>query len=826
VTAEVDFKTIVVTDAEWELSTGVIGENRNIVENKIATLEIGDNFYYVLVGAETYSFQIRRRAIFTVTFDTNGGTVVPNQQVEEGQSAIFPGTNPQRDGYEFVSWNYYGAAINGNTTITAEWWAIQYQANFWVPQENGEWYSIHSPWHSADSPATFPTYDPTWFAHIFRGWFSEPEYVNQVTTIPAGARGDLNFYAKFDLEVYQINWVMNGGINNPANPTTLTFYDGEIVLLPATHADPDFVFDGWYSDAELRYGISRIFANRTESQTIYAKFVPTIEFTDNMGDAGRSATVIYVTWRRAAAEFVLELPEKYNGVPNLAFGGIYGDNVKETLTKFTFPNGIKIGVDNYGASTIFNGFTALSTVILPNDLVELGDGNSTQYNPFYADNSFAVGIFSNCTSLKTITLPSTLKKIGRYAFLNSGLESIVIPNSVTTIGDGAFAGTALTAIAITYGTTSIYSDAFNYCKKLVQISVDSDNMNYKSVGNCLLSKDGKNLIRGGNGAAVPAGVERIGYYAFCGCDKLTALNLPASVKIIDQYAFGGCVGLVDLDLANVTAIYGDAFYGCSGLTEITIPSGVYATGAFVNCVGSKRVREIYYVYAMGAFVNCVGLARVVSLGGRASFSNCPNLVEVEVHGAFDLSFVDVNENMSITWYCSVNGVIGGSGAGSGNTNLQKYLTRVIFDNVNIIGDSQFRGCTRLTSIEFVNVSGGFKIGNLAFSGSGLTSVVLPSTVTAIGSGAFRDCPNLTWIVLAGLIEGIPDNFGNTTEFSDTVFKDCPNLVSAFSRAAGTTPWVQKLPQGASVYYYSEAENLDGGHWHFNSNGQPTIWAEI
>lgn len=58
-----------------------------------------------------------------------------------------------------------------------------------------------------------------------------------------------------------------------------------------------------------------------------------------------------------------------------------------------------------------------------------------------------------------------------------------------------------------------------------------------------------------------------------------------------------------------------------------------------------------------------------------------------------------------------------------------------------IGGWTFYGCSKLKYIEFpLNLK---EIGTLAFTGTGLTTVTIPASVTTIDTGAFRDCPNLT-----------------------------------------------------------------------------------
>ena len=88
--------------------------------------------------------------------------------------------------------------------------------------------------------------------------------------------------------------------------------------------------------------------------------------------------------------------------------------------------------------------------------------------------------------------------------------------------------------------------------------------------------------------------DKIGDYAFFGCSRLTSLILPSGVTEIGDYAFCRS-GLTSLTLpSGVTEIGECAFWGCSGLTSITLPSGVTKIGeyAFKYCSGLTSI----YVY--------------------------------------------------------------------------------------------------------------------------------------------------------------------------------------------------------------------------------------
>ena len=65
--------------------------------------------------------------------------------------------------------------------------------------------------------------------------------------------------------------------------------------------------------------------------------------------------------------------------------------------------------------------------------------------------------------------------------------------------------------------------------------------------------------------------DKLGDYAFYGCSGLTSLTLPSGVTKIGGAAFFCCYGLISLTIpSSVTAIGSEAFKHCSGLTSIYV----------------------------------------------------------------------------------------------------------------------------------------------------------------------------------------------------------------------------------------------------------------
>ena len=94
------------------------------IVTKVVPLIEGDNVFYVIETngdkIKTYTVTIRRRPIYTVFFQENGGSNVESQLVEEDSLAYEPTT--VRAGYSFSGWNYdFNTPITKNEHITANW---------------------------------------------------------------------------------------------------------------------------------------------------------------------------------------------------------------------------------------------------------------------------------------------------------------------------------------------------------------------------------------------------------------------------------------------------------------------------------------------------------------------------------------------------------------------------------------------------------------------------------------------------------------------------------------------------------------------------------
>ena len=166
--------------------------------------------------------------------------------------------------------------------------------------------------------------------------------------------------------------------------------------------------------------------------------------------------------------------------------------------------------------------------------------------------------------------------------------------------------------AYDFEVDGIYYDIISSSEKTVAVTDGSSNYS----GNVVIPEQ----VTCNN---VTYSVTSIGGFAFYGCSGLTSLTIPNSVTSLGNSAFKYCSGLTSVTIPNsVTSIGYSAFYGCSGLTSVTIPESVTTIGesVFENCSGLTSVTIPNSVTSIGnyAFYRCYNLKSVTIGAGVLS----------------------------------------------------------------------------------------------------------------------------------------------------------------------------------------------------------------
>lgn len=221
-------------------------------------------------------------------------------------------------------------------------------------------------------------------------------------------------------------------------------------------------------------------------------------------------------------------------------------------------------------------------------------------------------------------------------------------------------------------------------------------------------------------------VTTVGYKSFLNCTGLTSVTIPSGVTSVGNYAFGGCSGLTSVTISDSVISIGDnAFSGCSSLPSVTIPNGVTSIGggAFSGCSGLTSVTIPTSVTSIGpgAFSDCSGLTLF-------SFPSGISVIEDEVlRGCVSLTAVEFEGDVT--------------SIGVGSFLSCKALSEITLPQGLIsVGESAFEYCRSISSIIIPNTV--TSIGNYSFDGcSGLLEIVIPDNVAYLGVGAFYNCYN-------------------------------------------------------------------------------------
>lgn len=198
---------------------------------------------------------------------------------------------------------------------------------------------------------------------------------------------------------------------------------------------------------------------------------------------------------------------------------------------------------------------------------------------------------------------------------------------------------------------------------------------------------------------IPAKVQTIGDKAFNG-SGLKSVRIPGSCRSIGKSAFGGNVSSLVIEDSSTPLVIGDAAFRHSDITSLVLPARVSSMGENV-------------------FYWCIYLKTVVI---NANMATLPK-------GTFEgsqLTSVQINGNVQ---------EIGARAFYENNV-----LASVSFPpTLRSIGESAFEGSfwNGTTFNGVLALPAGLKtIGASAFKDCGITGIDIPSTVTAIGAGAF------------------------------------------------------------------------------------------
>jgi hypothetical protein len=336
------------------------------------------------------------------------------------------------------------------------------------------------------------------------------------------------------------------------------------------------------------------------------------------------------------------------------------------------------------------------------------------------------GLFQNNTALTHLLIPDSVREIGEHVLTGARfLQVLKTPQlsptreasasghlsyffgGTTPNGTGFRVPSSLDTVILASAVTSIPDQAFYECSRLRMVFSDTP-------------------------------VERIGKYAFYGCNQLHTVDLGI-VKSIGDFAFGNCTSLASFSRLGAT-LGKSVLYGCTGLTSLTLNG----FGEDVPHLGALFGAE---THMWNSTYVPKSLERVSVEGG--------NIPDNAFYGCEHLKIVELAPSSTTQTI--------GSRAFYGCTALQKFT---LPDSTASVGDLAFAHCTTLASVTLS--SSLTDLGIQAFMGcTNLTEITLPEALTALPSSAFADCCNLRTVALGKSVSTI----------GAQAFRNCASLIT-------------------------------------------------
>ena len=308
-----------------------------------------------------------------------------------------------------------------------------------------------------------------------------------------------------------------------------------------------------------------------------------------------------------------------------------------------------------------------------------------------------------------------------------------------------------------YSVVGINPGAFMGCKKIPSVSISH---------NCI--SFGEKAFYGCE-SLTDACIESysIGAQAFANCVSLSNVTLGFLTSRISSKAFYGCRNLKHIELPNgIEEIGSSAFYGC-GLTSITIPENIKEIGdcAFWGCEDLRTVKSnlkepIDFRYGSLPFSDTTyeeGIL-IVPNGTKEKYETTrgwkefKNIVEEYIVAPTEEG-IEMTFKVTSKEDCMVMGQEGNPAIASNTEGTVTIPTFVDTLRVTSIGERAFRDCEQLTNV--IIPDGITSIGEMAFNLCiQLSNIKLPESLESIGFAAFAECFNLTKITIPANVTSI------------------------------------------------------------------------
>lgn len=509
--------------------------------------------------------------------------------------------------------------------------------------------------------------------------------------------------------------------------------------------------------------------------------------------------------------YALENVKLSNSVSIISFACFYDCDIKNLV----IPDSV-VEVDEQAFAAC-----ALESLVLSSNLKNIG---ADAFGDMYGD----YGVNGN-----TLVIPSSVEYIGTFAFFESGFDKIVINGNNLVIDEYAFSESVLNELeiksgvkeigyrafdeninlvelAIENGVERIDDEAFTLCKNLKEVTIPQsvkylgkkvfvpceslEKVVFNATDCTIAGADFTEMPFDGTTISelqIGNGVKKIPKYLFAYFEKITELTIPDSVIEIEENAFYNCISLEKLKLSeNLQIVRESAFDESISLKELVLPESIqiiekwgFSGGLFTSLTLPKGLKKLDYL----AFDNCAELTEINYYPDSCEFVNpwksaAAGIYYSPFYGLPNLKTINLGENireLPAYLFCGIETI--------DEIVLPSTVTDVGVGAFAFSSITSFKATENLESIE-----------ESAFYGcKNLESVDLGNNIMLIGAGSFNGCEKLTEIY-------IPDT---VTNIEMKAFKNCSAL-----HTVRMSPNVDYIPREA----FNNCKELSSFIWDSDS----------
>lgn len=514
---------------------------------------------------------------FTVTFDTCGGDKMDSITT----SIIFSEPIPTRDGYTFLGWYFENTYTNKVT----------------FPYEVTQNITLYAKW-GENLPTSIS------FVVSAEGVLTEVNGISETNDVVIIPNQVNNIEVKEIKKELFLNNIYIEKLVIPETVTTLGYrmcYGctnlKEVNLPDNISVIPDYAFEKCTLLEKINIPQSLVqIRNDAFAESGIKEFIAPDSFKEIWGyafkdcknlekvDLNKTTSIGAMSFENCTKLSSIVLPNTLVELGTYVFSGCtLLNNIKMPSNPIEITNTFIYGSGYYNdAKNWENGILYVDNYLITtnNDLLNQQSINVKEGTIVIAINAFT----NNGKNLKSIVLPEGLKIIGSSAFSSLySLSQINIPSSVISIGNNAFGSTDLYENQSNWENGGFYID--NWLLAVNNVKMTEFTVKEGTVG----VSDGKSdtslfptKATSISSLTLPSTLKYIGNRSFARL-KITSLELPETLETMKEGAFMTCAFLESVNLEdciNLKSIGNQAFSNCA-IKEITIPSNVLEMGELI-----------------------------------------------------------------------------------------------------------------------------------------------------------------------------------------------------------------------------------------------------